>query len=108
MGGEYRRGWPERYTTDQASTKGIVESATASLKRCYDAFEGVLGNGPHFLGTEFSILDLYVWMLVQWRSDHDQMRHDHPKTLRLVETVMERPKIKPVHEQQFGAGLGFG
>ncbi len=103
---EYRRIKPERYTTDPSNAQGIADAATALVKRHYDIFEGAMGNGPYFLGDWFSILDIYVWMLVQWWGDYDAMRRDHPKMLRLVETVMDRPKIKPVHEAQFGPGLG--
>ncbi len=104
---EIRRLRPERYTTDQSAEQGIVDAATAPVKRHYDIFEGTIGDGPYFLGGRFSILDIYVWMLVQWWGDYDGMRRDHPKILRLVETVMDRPKIKPVHEAHFGPGLGI-
>ena len=106
-GQEIRRLRPERYTTDQSAAQGIVDAATAIVKRHYDIFEGAIGDGPYFLGGRFSILDIYVWMLVQWWGDYDGMRRDHPKILRLVETVMDRPKIKPVHEAHFGPGLGI-
>ncbi len=106
-GQEIRRLRPERYTTDQSAAQGIVDAATAIVKRHYDIFEGAIGDGPYFLGGRFSILDIYVWMFVQWWGDYDGMRRDHPKTLRLVETVMDRPKIKPVHEAHFGPGLGI-
>ncbi len=33
---------------------------------------------------------------------------DGPKFFRLVETVIERPKIEPVHEAHFGPGIGAG
>ena len=104
---EIRRLRPERYTNDQSAAQDIVDAATAIVKRHYDIFEGAIGDGPYFLGGRFSILDIYVWMLVQWWGDYDGMRRDHPKILRLVETVMDRPKIKPVHEAHFGPGLGI-
>ncbi len=105
--GESRRVRPERYTTDSSAAQGISDAATALVKRHYDIFEDVVGDGPYFLGDRLSILDIYVWMLVQWWGDYDGMRRDHPKILRLVEMVMDRPKIKAVHEAQFGPGLGF-
>jgi glutathione S-transferase len=105
--GESRRVRPENYTTDSSATQGIADAATAVVKRHYDIFEGAMGGGPYFLGGRFSILDIFVWMLVQWWGDFDGMRRDHPKMLRLVETVMDRPRIKPVHEAQFGPGLGL-
>ncbi len=104
---EYRRARPERYTTDPAAVQEVVDAATVIVRRHYDIFEDAIGAGPYFLGDRFGILDIYVWMLVQWWGDYDGMRRVYPKILRLVETVMERPKIKPVHEEQFGPGLGI-
>ena len=104
--GENRRAHPENYTSDPSGARGIAEAAAISVKRRYDLFEPELGHGPYFLDDHFTILDIYIWVLVQWRPDYDEMQRDHPKTLRLVEAVMERPKIKPLHEAQFGPGMG--
>ncbi len=103
---EYVRMAPESFTTDPSGAAGIAEAATAFLTCHYGIFESALGAGPYYLGDRFSILDIYVWTIVQWWGDYDGMRHDWPRTLRLVETVMERPKIKPVHDAHFGPGVG--
>ncbi len=104
--GENRRAHPENYTSDPSGARGIAEAAAISVNHRYDLFEPELGHGPYFLDDHFTILDIYIWVLVQWRPDYDEMRRDHPKTLRLVEAVMERPKIKPLHDAQFVPGLG--
>ena len=105
-GPEYLRMRPAFYTTDPSGADGIAEAATAYLTRHYGIFESALGTGPYYLGDRFSILDIYVWMIVQYWGNYDGMRRDWPKTLRLVETVIERPRIKPVHDAQFGPGVG--
>ncbi len=55
---------------------GHAETATGFLKRHYGIFEAALNSGPYFLGSRFSILDIYVWMIVQWWGDYDTMRRD--------------------------------
>ncbi len=107
-GPEYLRMRRAFYTTDPSGAAGIVEAATAYLSRHYGIFEAALGDGPYYLGDRFGTLDIYVWMITQWWGDYDAMRRDWPKIYRLAETVMERPKIKPVHEAHFGPGIGAG
>lgn len=107
-GPEYLRMRPAFYTTDPSGAAGIAEAATAYLVRHYSLFEAALGVGPYFLGDRFSILDIYVWMITQWWGDYEGMRRDWPKTYGLVTTVMARPKIKPVHDEHFGPGIGGG
>ncbi len=106
-GPEYLRMRPAFYTTNPSEAEGIAEAATAFLTRHYTIFEGAMGDGPYYLDDQLSILDLYIWMLVQYWGDYEMMRSDWPKTYRLAETVMMRPKVKQVHDAHFGPGVGF-
>jgi glutathione S-transferase len=106
-GPEYLRMRPAFYTTNPSEAEGIAEAATAFLIRHYSIFESMMSDGPYYLGDQFSILDLYIWMLGQYWGDYDMMRSDWPKTYRLIETVMMRPAVKPVHDAHFGPGMGF-
>lgn len=106
-GPEYLRMRPAFYTTNPSESEGIAEAATAFLTRHYAIFEGTMGDGPYYLGDQLSILDLYIWMLVQYWGDYEIMRSDWPKTYHLAETVMTRPRVKPVHDTHFGPGMGF-
>ena len=106
-GPEYLRMRPAFYTTNPSEASGIAEAATGFLTRHYAIFEEAMGDGPYYLGDQFSILDLYIWMLVQYWGDYETMRSDWPKTYRLAETVMMRPQVKPIHDAHFGPGTGF-
>jgi len=106
-GPEYLRMRPAFYTTKSSEAEGIAEAATPYLTRHYTIFEAAMSGGPYYLGDQFSILDLYIWMLVQYWGDYDTMQSVWPKTYRLGETVMMRPKVKAVHEAHFGPGMGF-
>jgi glutathione S-transferase len=106
-GPEYLRMRPAFYTTNSSEAGGIAEAATAFLTRHYTIFEGAMSDGPYYLDDQLSILDLYIWMLVQYWGDYEMMRNDWPKTYRLAETVMMRPKVKQIHDAHFGPGVGF-
>ncbi len=99
--GELRKMSGERYTTDTNGKQGVEEAAKAYVDRHYSIFEEVLDNGPYFFGDDLSMLDIYVWMLSQWQ-DAAWLEANCPKIVRLANTVKVRPKIVPIHEENFG------
>ncbi len=100
--GECRMEYGERYTTDPEGKQGVEEAARAYMERHCSIFEEALGDGPYFFGDEFSMLDIYVWMLAHWQ-DAAWLEANCPKIVRLANTVKVRPKIAPIHEENFGA-----
>ena len=92
----------ERYTTDPDGKQGIEEAARAYVDRHFSIFEEILGDGPYFFGDNFSTLDIYMWMIAQWM-DASWLEANCPKITRLANTVKVRPKIVPIHEENFGA-----
>jgi len=99
--GELRKLFGERYTDDQEGGDAVQRAAVAYVERHYLIFEDALGSGPYFSGDQFTVLDIYVWMLAQWM-DGAWVRAHCPKVSALGELVMERPKIKPIHYANFG------
>lgn len=99
--GELRKLFGERYTDDKAGGTAVQSSASGYVERHYLIFEECLGAGPYFLSDNFSILDIYVWMLSQWM-DGKWMEKHCPKISRLADHVMKRPKIQPIHQENFG------
>jgi len=57
-------------------------------------------------GPVFMAVDLYFWMLLQWHGDEAWLRQTRPKPIALVEAVIVRPRIAPLHRANFGEGLG--
>ena len=91
----------ERYTTDTNGKQGVEEAARAYVDRHFSIFEETLGDGPYFFGDKFSMLDIYMWMIAQWM-DWAWLEANCPKIVRLANTVKVRPKIVPIHEENFG------
>jgi glutathione S-transferase len=100
--GELRKLFPDRYTADAACAAAVKEAADRYVERHYLIFEDVLGAGPYVFGDQFTMLDIYVWMLAQWMPQ-DWLAANCPKVKRLSDTVAERPKVAPVHAYHFGA-----
>ena len=92
----------ERYTTDTNGKQGVEEAARAYVDRHFSIFEETLGDGPYVFGDNFSTLDIYMWMIAQWM-DAAWLEANCPKIVRLANTVKVRPKIVPIHEENFGA-----
>ncbi len=64
--GELRRFYPDRYTTDPDGVPGVQAAAEDYVKRHYVLFEAQLGEMDYALGPQIAVLDIYLWMLVQW------------------------------------------
>ncbi len=99
--GELRKMRGERYTTDTNGKKDVEGAAKTYVDRHYRIFEDALGDEPYFFGDKFSMLDIYMWMLSQW-VDAAWLKANCPKIVRLANTVKARPKIVPIHEENFG------
>jgi glutathione S-transferase len=99
--GELRKLFGQRYTSDPAAASSVQESAVAYVNRHYALFEPQLVRGPYFFGDELTVLDIYVWMLSQWL-DADWLAQNCPPIAALAANVAARPKIAPIHLDNFG------
>ena len=99
--GELRKVYGERYTADADGKQGVAEAAKAYVKRHYLIFEDTLGDGPYFLGSDFTMLDIYLWTLAHWH-DPAWLEANCPKIVRLANAVKTRPRIAPIHAENYG------
>ncbi len=99
--GELRKLFGDRYTQDPDGAEFVQQAATAYVQRHYSIFENALTGQPYVFGVQFTVLDIYIWMLSQWMDG--AWLHSHcPKVSALACTVMDRHKIRPVHLANFG------
>jgi glutathione S-transferase len=99
--GELRKLFPERYCDTESAIEPVRRSAAAYVERQYLVFEDQIGDGPYFFGPQFTVLDIYVWMLVQWMP-HEWIARECPKVKAISGAVAARPMIAPVHSHHFG------
>lgn len=104
--GELRKNYPQRYATGDPHY--VEAAAEVFVINNYKILEGACSNGPYFFGNDLSILDIYLWMFINWFEEFEEITAVCPKIVRLAETVMNRPRIAPVHLFNFGDGLGWG
>ncbi|MBG1233294.1 glutathione S-transferase family protein [Aestuariivirga litoralis] len=100
--GELRKGYSDRYSDDIGHAQAIAGAAGKYVERHYGILEQQIGAGPYFLGQQFSVLDIYIWMVAQWM-DQDWLVSNCPKVLALANAVKARPKINKVQASHFGA-----
>ncbi len=99
--GELRKLFGDRYTADPAGAAAVQKAADEYVDRQYRIFEEALTRQPFILGEQFTVLDIYVWMLSQWMQDGWLAAHC-PKIDALAKRVRNRPIIAPIHAANFG------
>ena len=98
--GELRQLKPEKYTAEAAGAAGVKAAADAYVERHFQIYNDVLGNGPYLFKDQFTMIDIYVWMLAQWMEQRWLEKYC-PKVKRLADATMQRPRISPVHKAHF-------
>ena len=99
--GELRKLYGERYTADGDGKGNVEAAARAYVDRHYALVEEALGEGPYVFGDDLSVLDIYLWTFAHWH-DAAWLEANCPKVARLVQTVRTRPKIAPIHDENYG------
>lgn len=96
---DLRMYYPERFTTDPASTEGIKAFATRGIAREFEIYADALGDGPFILGSRMSATDIYAAMLVSWVPDIAETFGKHPNLKAMYEGVLANPAIAKVWER---------
>lgn len=95
--GELRKAYSDRYGSDAASIKACGETY---VERHYAILEEAI-KGPFLLGGDFTMADIYLWMLASWM-DQAWLAANCPKVAALAAAVGARPLIAPIHAAHFG------
>jgi len=84
----------ERYTSDPDGGAAVKQAAAKNLQKWFQIVEDNLGEGPYFLGQNYSVLDPYLTILVRWGRYLAQPPASLPKTGALVRNVLQRPAVQ--------------
>lgn len=92
---------PERYV---AADQGPALQARMieERQRLWRVVEAAASDGPWFLGTRFSALDLYISCMVHWRPRRDWFAAECPKLSRIAATTAALPQVAAVMDRNFG------
>ena len=103
--GELRKIYPQRYSIK--AWLDVQERAETFVFENYQILENACSNDLFFFGETMTVVDIYIWMFINWLEDYEVMHRECPKLLALAERIMNRPKISPIHLFNFGPGLGW-
>ena len=96
---DLRMYYPERFTTDAASTAGIKAFALRGIAREFEIYADALGDGPFILGNQMSATDIYAAMLLSWVPDMAETFGRHPNLKTMYDRVVAVPAIAKVWER---------
>jgi glutathione S-transferase len=88
--------YPDRLSTDPADAAAIKARAELNAQQIYQQIDNELaGQGPYLLGAEFSLIDLYLLMLVRWgRWFAEPPVRKYPHLAKLVQLLSERAAVQ--------------
>ncbi|MEM7294059.1 MAG: glutathione S-transferase family protein [Pseudomonadota bacterium] len=93
--------YSDRYTTDAENQSPVEEMARTDLDRAWALLDAELGDGPFVLGADYSIIDPYLLMLINWHEQPDELRARHPKLGVLYASVLNRQATQRIWTQHF-------
>jgi glutathione S-transferase len=94
--------YSDRYSVDSGAGKGIQAAAAAEIDKQFSILEDALDPGPYLLGETFSAADIFLWMLIDWHPDPEQLFARAARLKELFARVHARPaiaRIWPEHEE---------
>ncbi|MEM6301019.1 MAG: glutathione S-transferase family protein [Pseudomonadota bacterium] len=103
--GELRKNYPHRYVI--GNPQHVEDAAELFVLENYRILESACSDASFFFGDTLTIVDLYLWMFINWFEELDEISETCPKLIAIAEAVMKRPKIEPIHRFNFGEGLGW-
>ncbi len=75
-----------------AAADDIQQAARIGIEKCWDFIDAHLGaHGPYLLGGEFSVVDLYVLMLMRWSRNMPRPATQWPQLAALAARLKARP-----------------
>lgn len=95
--------YPDRFV-DEEQAKALRQKARERIRERLLIVERMV-DGPWFLKTGFSIVDIYAAMFSRWKGSIGKawLAEGHiPKLQKLALAVAERPAIAPVWKRHFG------
>ena len=94
--------YADRFTSDPAGAEAVKAAGLQDMERGLDIVEAQLaGAGPFMMGAEYSALDPYLTMLVQWFPDVSGLLDSRPAIAKLCAAVRARPAIARIWAQNF-------
>lgn len=87
-----------RFSTDEADAPRIKARAVEALVERWKVIDDHLASGgPYYLGSRFSLVELYMQVLVTWfPPDEAELLARYPAIRKAFEATAERPAVRKV------------
>lgn len=85
--------YPDRYTTDPAGAPAVKEAGKQAFQRHAAMMAKALKLGPFLLGSEMTVVDVYLAMLASWLPGRPQAYETLPELTRLIAAVKADPRV---------------
>lgn len=95
---DLRHSYPDRYTANPDGVAGVRKAAETRWDRSYEVIEEALGDGPWFLGRDYSLLDVMLAAMVCWHYDTPALLARSPKIRRICLQARTRDDLAPLFE----------
>jgi glutathione S-transferase len=99
--GVLRLYYSDRYTADPTQVEAVQAAARSYVDDMWSLVADAIGEGPFFLGQNYSVLDPYLLMLTNWHEDPAALFAAHPGLERLCVAVRARPAVARIWDQHF-------
>ncbi|RUX97938.1 MULTISPECIES: glutathione S-transferase family protein [unclassified Mesorhizobium] len=86
-----------RYTADPDGTKAVKQAAVAEMDRGFAVLDAALQGRDWLVGSQLSLADIYLVMLVAWHPDVDKARTAWPNIERLWSKLRDNPLMKTLN-----------
>ena len=87
--------YPQRWADSQSAAEQVKAHAEARINDMLDLIESELNErGPFLGGSDYSLLDPYLFMLARWSRGFERPARSRPQLKVFLETVLERRAVK--------------
>ncbi|MBK9135333.1 MAG: glutathione S-transferase [Betaproteobacteria bacterium] len=91
---------PERFVKTEGAAAGFRAEVDAYVQHLWQIVEAE-ASAPHFLGTRFSALDLYLAVMTRWRPGPKWFAGHAPKLAEAARAASERVEVAEVMARNF-------
>lgn len=92
---------PQYYTSDAAGFDGVRDKALSDLNDYWTMVTDAIGDGPFFLASTYSVVDICLLMIAQWHPNTAELLQRLPKLETLCAATRNRPAIDGIWESNF-------
>lgn len=100
-GADLRWYYPDRYTEDAAGIEGVKAAALARTDRLFGMAQDLLGDGPYALGSRYSAVDPYLFMLFLWHPGRQAVLERFPGLSTHARRLRARPAVQRVWDLHY-------